>query len=275
MRIAIPKNLVNYIRIKDNEIVFKQDLPNELQNDYENFEKEFKKSLSEFKSINKSNERNVKRGNFMKSITKEELMEILEKVIEEHQERIGESVNIDEKTKNAILDIVVKINNFKSGIWTSIAKLIDYNPENGFVEPLMQGTISMYVRKVCKKLGIEFIDDNSIGGLAYMIKFKKCDSVSKRRVQMKLKVTKYGLGIVPNAQPSGNEYIFELKKSKNNNAGIIFDIVKVDKDYVVLNIHCCLNKGFKQYVFDGCYPITLEKKLEGAYSKYTFELIWA
>ena len=76
MRIAIPTNLVNYIRIRDNEIIFKRDLPNELQNDYEKFEKEFKKSLTEFKSNNKLNERNVKMGKVMKSISNKELTEI-------------------------------------------------------------------------------------------------------------------------------------------------------------------------------------------------------
>ncbi len=41
MRIAIPTQLSEYIRFRDNEIIFKKELPEELKNDFEKFKKEF------------------------------------------------------------------------------------------------------------------------------------------------------------------------------------------------------------------------------------------
>ena len=90
---------------------------------------------------------------------------------------------------------------------------------------------------------------------------------------MKLKVTKC-LGVVlPNAKKKVNEYFFELKKSKQNDAEIKFDIVSVKNRYVILNIHEELPRGYKLYVFE-YLPVTIEYQLEGVFKKYRFELIW-
>lgn len=43
MRIAIPKELVEYIRFRDNEIIIKKEIPKELINEFENFKKELNK----------------------------------------------------------------------------------------------------------------------------------------------------------------------------------------------------------------------------------------
>ena len=48
---------------------------------------------------------------------------------------------------------------------------------------------------------------------------------------MKLKIVRTGGAVRPNEQKKETEFIFDLKKSKNNNAGFIFDIVKVKKEY--------------------------------------------
>lgn len=90
---------------------------------------------------------------------------------------------------------------------------------------------------------------------------------------MKLKVTKCSGVVLPNAEKKVNEYFFELKKSKENDAGIKFDIVSVKNKYVILNIHEELPRGYKLYIFE-YVPVTIEYQLEGVIKKYKFELIW-
>lgn len=51
MRIAIPQQLVEYIRFKDNEIIFKKELPEELKTDFESFKKEVEISKAMVKHI--------------------------------------------------------------------------------------------------------------------------------------------------------------------------------------------------------------------------------
>lgn len=108
----------------------------------------------------------------MKEFNKNDLSQIFDEVITEYQERIRENVVVDEKTKETVFDIVIKISKLKNNSTTTIAKLIDYNPENSVVNPLEQGTIASYVKLLCKKLDIQLIPDNSIGGLAFNNKYK-------------------------------------------------------------------------------------------------------
>ena len=111
----------------------------------------------------------------MKQISNNELFNVYENVIKEYQERVGEVVKVDKETIDLIIDIVNKINNLNSDTWTTIAKLINYDPQISNIDPLRQGTISMFVRNICKKIGIALIDkDHRFGGLAYFIEFKKC-----------------------------------------------------------------------------------------------------
>ena len=72
-----------------------------------------------------------------------------------------------------MLDIVLKINNLPKKTWTSIAELTNYDSETVNINPLEQGTIANYVGRLCKKMGIELIYQDSFGGLAYMRKFQK------------------------------------------------------------------------------------------------------
>ena len=89
----------------------------------------------------------------------------------------------------------------------------------------------------------------------------------------KLKVTDYSRVVLPDSECSVNEYVFELKKSKQNNAGIKFDIVSVKKGYVILNLYENLPKGYKLYVFQD-EPVTLDYELDGVFKRYKFELTW-
>lgn len=91
----------------------------------------------------------------------------------EHILPYGEIEEVDEDTRDIIFNIVLKIINCPKQKWVSIAELIDYNPELAIVDPLMQGKISRYVHSVCKKIALELIKEDRIGGLAYFNKFKK------------------------------------------------------------------------------------------------------
>lgn len=109
----------------------------------------------------------------MKQISNEELTNIFKEVIDEYSKRIGENVEVDKEMRDVVFDIVIKINNLPKKIWTSIAQIVNYNPEVSFVSPMDQGRVSNFVDRLCKKIGIQLIYDDSFGGLAYMHKFKK------------------------------------------------------------------------------------------------------
>ena len=99
----------------------------------------------------------------MELITNDELTKIIENTVENEKELI-----------KTIFDIVVKIIDLPNGTNTTIAKLINYNPENSFVSPLIQGKINYYVKEVCKKINIKLEQHNkSFGGIAYFYEFTK------------------------------------------------------------------------------------------------------
>ena len=77
-------------------------------------------------------------------------------------------------------NIVNKIIELPYNVETTIAQLIDYNPEVAFVSPLTQGIISNIVVNKCEGRGIK-LDENrdELGGLAYYNKFKKIVNESK------------------------------------------------------------------------------------------------
>ena len=79
------------------------------------------------------------------------------------------SININE--------IVNKIKELPFNTETTIAELINYNPEENFVEPLIQGQITNTVEEICRKENI-YIERNKDekGGLAFYGKFKKIEN---------------------------------------------------------------------------------------------------
>lgn len=77
-------------------------------------------------------------------------------------------------------NIVNKIIELPYNTETTIAQLINYNPEVAFVSPMTQGIISNAVRNKCISNNIELEEANdSFGGLAYYVKFKKNDNKEK------------------------------------------------------------------------------------------------
>lgn len=74
-------------------------------------------------------------------------------------------------------NIVNKITELPYNTETTIAQLINYKPEVAFVSPMTQGIISNAVRNKCRSNNIDLKEtDDSLGGLAYYVKFKKIQS---------------------------------------------------------------------------------------------------
>ena len=66
--------------------------------------------------------------------------------------------NNDDYLNVAVYDIMKKIIDLPSETTTTIADLINYNPNETFVEPLTQGQVRRLVKDTCKKLNIELED---------------------------------------------------------------------------------------------------------------------
>lgn len=73
-----------------------------------------------------------------------------------------------------VSEIIEKIKELPLNTETTVSELISYNPEQYFIEPLIQGQIINTVEEVCRKENI-YIERNKdeIGGLAFYGKFKK------------------------------------------------------------------------------------------------------
>lgn len=111
---------------------------------------------------------------FGTKITDENLETIIDEVINNNAEIIG---NIAPHCNTTVYDIMKKIIDLPSETATTISDLINYNPNEKFVEPIMQGQIKRLVKETCKKLNIE-LDENrdKLGGLAYYSEFKKVNN---------------------------------------------------------------------------------------------------
>lgn len=105
-------------------------------------------------------------------------MEDLKKVIEQV---IGKK---DKEWEKPVYEIVKKIIDLPKGVDTTIANLIEYNPQKEMVDSLVQGKIANLVENVCNKMNIELVPtEDSLGGLAYYYHFKKIiiDSKGKKK----------------------------------------------------------------------------------------------
>ncbi len=85
MRIAIPKQLNEYIRLRDGEIIFKKELPDNLKTDFEKFKQEFEVSRAMFKLADEYEPR---------ELTEEE--KEFEKYCNLYEERFGKKAYIAE-----------------------------------------------------------------------------------------------------------------------------------------------------------------------------------
>lgn len=82
-------------------------------------------------------------------------------------------------------EIIEKIKVLPLNTETTISELIGYNPEECFVDPLIQGQIFSEVIAMCRKENI-CIESNrdEIGGLAFYRKFRKIDLNESESVNM-------------------------------------------------------------------------------------------
>ncbi len=99
----------------------------------------------------------------MWKMNSQELTKIIDEVVPDDDKNLVE----------LIFTLVTKIDSMHSGEKISIAKLIDYNPRQSYVEPLTQGKVNYYLRRVCERIGIQLVDtDDDIGGMAYYYTYK-------------------------------------------------------------------------------------------------------
>lgn len=106
--------------------------------------------------------------------TDKNIKTIIDEVIRDNAENID---NEDIYLNTIVYDIVKKIIDLPYENVTTIANLINYNPSEKFIEPIMQGRISFLVDKTCEKLNIELEHNrDKIGGLAYYNEFVKLNN---------------------------------------------------------------------------------------------------
>jgi len=104
----------------------------------------------------------------------ENLKTIVNEVISNNQEMIG---NDTQYCNTIVYDIVKKIIDLPNETTITIADLINYNPNEKFVEPIKQGKITRLVKEICKNLNIKLEDNrDKFGGLAYYNEFKKVNN---------------------------------------------------------------------------------------------------
>ena len=153
---------INAIKIcleKNEDLLDKLLYPN-LEKDMNNgvLYSETRKDLNNDKSIEKDG---------MIMINDENLKTIIEEVVG----------NEDQYLNTTVYDVMKKIIDLPTETTTTIADLINYNPNETFVEPLTQGQIRRLVKETCKKLNIELEENrDGFGGLAYYYKFKKVNN---------------------------------------------------------------------------------------------------
>ena len=124
----------------------------------------------------------------MVMITDENLKTIINEVIRDNEEIIGNNATHRDIT---IYEIMKKIIDLPSGITITIANLINYNPNEKFVEPLEQGRISFLINETCKKLNIELKHNrDKIGGLAYYREFVKLNNAKFVWKEGEIKIAK-------------------------------------------------------------------------------------
>ena len=77
-----------------------------------------------------------------------------------------------------VAEIIEKIKVLPFNTETTIAELINYNPEENFIEPLSQGQITNTVEAICRKENIYIERNKEKGGLAFYGKFKKVEGIN-------------------------------------------------------------------------------------------------
>ena len=131
----------------------------------------------------------------------------LKKIVEEV---IG---NNDPYWNEPVYTVVKKIIELPNESEITIAKLLNYDPKEAFVEPLTQGQISNLIMEVCKKIniGLEEISDEFIG-LAYNVQYKKVKLNLERELLGDIELKKIVEEVIGNNDPYWNEPVYTVVK---------------------------------------------------------------
>lgn len=133
-----------------------------------------------------------------------------------------------------VYDILKKIIDLPSEITTTIADLINYNPNEKFIDPLTQGKIWIFVKEICKKLNIELEENKDyFGGIAYYYKFKKVNNDDEFEKYCKLYEKKFGKkAYIPESYGTKEFTIKCIKKCLQENRDFL-DELYYSKDDVI------------------------------------------
>ena len=141
-----------------------------------------------------------------------EVYNIIKNIVDE-----DEGIDSDSKQyfKEIIFKIITEIMNLPNERETTIAELLNYNPEKELVDPLTQGKISFLVKKICERINISYIEsDKSIGGLAFYVRFKKVDDMEEKEYSMEkntdFMIKLYRGAVVPKESPRYNNNRVEI-----------------------------------------------------------------
>ena len=136
---------------------------------YPNFKKDMEKGVLYSETI-----KDLNTDKFDTKLEDENLKTIIDEVITTNQEMIGNDIQY---CNTIVYDIVKKIIDLPNETTITISDLINYNPNENFIEPITQGKIRRLVKEICKNLNIR-LDDNrdKFGGLAYYNEFKKINN---------------------------------------------------------------------------------------------------
>lgn len=179
----------------------------------------------------------------------ENLINIIENKLQEFDNDKKDSL------KNYILDITTKIIDLPNNYETSISQIINYNPENYFVDPLDQGIIYNKVCEVCKDLKINLQSTyDKFGGLAFYYTFIK---MQENEVYIKQQQTDFVDTINTSETVADNTpktYVYEFVPYKQ--IGPIMLNIDNEKDYTQNISASYLANTRRNFVM--CRPIALD-----------------
>ena len=86
---------------------------------------------------------------------------------------------------NIVMELIKKVEELPFDKEITIAELINYNPEEENIEPLLQGETYNKLMETCKQKNINILEiEGGFAGLAYYYKFKKVNSNNIEEIKM-------------------------------------------------------------------------------------------
>lgn len=169
--------------------------------------------------------------------------EELKKIIEQ---TIG---NNDPFWNEPVYTVVKKIIELPNENEITIAKLLNYDPNEAFVDPLIQGKITNLIKEVCKKINIDLVrTGNKFIGLAYNVQYKKVKLDLEREFVGDKELKKIVEDTIGNNDPFWNEPVYNIVKKiielPEGTEATITNLLN-NSNYTskqLFDIHSCVNK---------------------------------